>query len=931
MSGLLFIKTLIFAVDTDGGISGFVFDSKTQQPLLGVIVMVKNTGTGTTTDENGYFNVKAVDSKKCVLTFSLLSYKTIDVDMRQMSEPQRIFLDSESTAMDEIVISRRRRNNTETSMISASKVSPLVTSGISAAQISKGSDRTASEAVSRIPGITVIDEKFIIVRGLSPRYNNVWINGLAVPSSETESRAFPVDIIPSSQIENLLVYKSPTPELPGDFSGGFVNITSKEAPDGNHFEFGYTTGVNVKTIAGDFKLNPGSNTDFLGFDTGKRPLQGFPVHLSLVAEPSEITRLTQHGFNNDWRVKQLTPLPDQRLSFMITRQISTGSTLQIGNITAFTYSNTFKSNENVKNARYGIYSAADDKPIYLDDYTDNQFSNDVRMGVLHNWSLSLNPANRIEFKNLFNILGRNRLTERTGIKDMSSMYYIAQTEMLYSSRLTYSGQLSGRHTLNAKQTIRWNAGYAYAGKSEPDRRIVTAMAGIGSMEDIASAVTGNESIKRYFQHLRDNILSASVNFSHSFGTAKTAPTLKAGVYGQYHNRSYKPREFIYRYDRLSYDERQTYLKLPFQEMLDSRYLGYDKVYIDEMTDETHAYSAKVFHTAGYAAIEIPVGWFTVYGGLRVENHNTQLTHDRVSAPEYSLITTQHTTDFDMLPSINLTCRFNDRHQLRFAYGRSVNRPELREISPAVYYDFDLFNEIVGKEDLKTVKIDNVDLRYEFYPTAGEILSFGVFYKHFRNPIEWTFVDMGGSLRYCNENAHKADNLGVEFDMRKRLDFAGIPDLSLVVNAALIKSNVKFRPGEVVSEPDRVMQGQSPYIINTGIFYQNAQYGLSISALYNRIGERITGIGKSYSVDGNINSVVPDSYEMHRNQLDFTVSKTIARIVEIRCSVKDVFSEDVVYKQFPKFQKDGVIHKREQITKRYNPGQSVSIGVSVKLN
>lgn len=320
----------------------------------------------------------------------------------------------------------------------------------------------------------------------------------------------------------------------------------------------------------------------------------------------------------------------------------------------------------------------------------------------------------------------------------------------------------------------------------------------------------------------------------------------------------------------------------------------------------------------------------MYAGARVENHNVKMTRDRADAAGVILISHKTTNDLDVMPSANLTYRFNEKHQLRAAYGRSINRPELREISPSVYYDFDLFSEIGGNENLKTAYIDNADLRYEFYPAHGETVSLGVFYKQFKNPIEWTFIDMGGSLRYMYENANKAEAWGVELDVRKNLGFIGLPNLSLVLNAAWIESNVTFNPGEVVLEPDRPMQGQSPYIVNAGLYYRSERAGLNVSLLYNRIGKRIVGLGKSNSTEPNINTMIPDSYEMPRDMLDFSISKTIGKSVEIRASVRDLLSQDIVYNQFPKFEKDGVVYEREQITRRYDPGQSVSLGVSVKF-
>jgi outer membrane receptor protein involved in Fe transport len=917
-------------------VEGFVYSTKTLEPVVGAAILVKGVGRGAMTGVDGRFLIENLDRDSCSLEIRCLSYKTVEAAylLKETATLLRIGMEDEEQRLDEVVVKGAIRRNTENAMIATIRAQPQVASGMSGAQIAKSPDRVASEVMRRIPGVTIIDDRLIIVRGLSQRYNNAWINGLAAPSTETDSRAFPFDLVPSSQIDHLIVYKSPSPEIPADFSGGFVKIASKNAPDENLVEVSYTTGFNANTVGKDFKKNPGSSTDFLGFDSKRALPDNFPSRLpEAESNPEAVTQLTKEGFNKDWRVKTVAPLPDQRLALTVARRLKTGSGLDVGTITSVNYSNTSATISGMKNARYGIYNILSDKPVYLDNYVDNRYTSDVRVGALHSWSLALSPSHRLEFKNLLNVLGRNRLTERTGIKDMSSLYYRSQTEMQYTSRLTYSGLLAGTHDLSPSQTLGWEAGYSYAGKGEPDRRIVTNQGGIGSLDDIPSAAIGNDNVSRYFQDLRDNSASAALNYKRTFAAGRLQNlALKAGAYGEYRARSYAPREFVYRYEKLSYAERQEYLYLPVEEMLAESYLGADKVYIDETTRKTNAYSADVWHAAGYAAVEIPVDRLTIYAGARIENHHTELTRDQANAPSIKLIDVKRTNDLDLLPSVNLTWRIADRQQVKAAYGRSLNRPEIREMSPAVYFDFDLFNEIGGNENLKTASIHNLDLQYEFYPDHGEIVSLGVFYKRFANPIEWTFIDMGGSLRYCYENAKAAESFGVELDVRKKLDFAGMPNLTVALNAALIKSRVSFTPGEVVTEPDRPMQGQSPYVVNAGLYYQSDKLGLSASLLYNRIGQRIVGLGKLNSTDSHdINSLIPNSYEMPRSLLDFSVGKTIGRRFEIRCSVKDILSENVVYKQFPKFRmEDGSEHEREQITRMYNPGQHFSIGLRMAI-
>jgi outer membrane receptor protein involved in Fe transport len=266
--------------------------------------------------------------------------------------------------------------------------------------------------------------------------------------------------------------------------------------------------------------------------------------------------------------------------------------------------------------------------------------------------------------------------------------------------------------------------------------------------------------------------------------------------------------------------------------------------------------------------------------------------------------------------------------LRIAYGKAINRQEFREVSPSTYYDFDLFSYVRGNMDLKPAYIQNFDLRYEIYPSNGELISLAFFYKRFVNPIEWTYIDAGGTYTFTFENAESANNYGLELDIKKNLDFIGLPDFSLLFNGAVISSKVVF--GENSLERDRPMQGQSPYIVNTGIFYQTER--LNLGLLYNTIGKRIVGIGKSNNNQGgNIDNDIPDMYEMARHVFDLSFGYKFGKRIELSAGIRDLSAQPLVYKQFPKFVDDtGVIRQREQTTKQFKPGQNFSIALKINL-
>lgn len=915
-------------------IFGVIKDAANGEPILGATIIVDGTTLGAVSGVDGEFQIVNAPKDEFKLRVSYVSYKPY------ISEPLTIkngtalefnlSMVEEAHNIETVVVVGRRRISSESGVMSAIKTSALVASGISAAQIARSNDRDASEVIKRVPGISIIDDRFIIVRGLAQRYNNVWINGGAVPSSEADGRAFSFDILPSSQIESMMIVKSPAAENPGDVAGGFIKITTKNMIDKNTMQISLATGINSITHTNAFKINRGGATDFLGFDASKRPLSSdFPSNLNLAKK--DLTYFTRNGFNNDWSLHTMAPAPDIRLSFSLNRGFQTKRGTDVGIVAALGYSSVNKTMLGIENRRYGAFATNIERPEALEDYRDDQYVRENKVNAMYNMSFKLSPKNRIDFRNLFNLSGKNRLTERTGISSNSGVYYVQQTEMLYTSRLSYTGQVAGNHQLDESKgsVLDWNFGYSFANKQEPDRRIVKNMVGYSGQE-IDDIQTYNDKIQRFYQSLNDNVMSGAVDYKRILGSGSFKPELKTGLYGTYRNRAYTPREFIYRYDNLSESERNTYLYLPYEQMMKTEYLGADKVYAEEITQKSNAYTANDLQGAAYVAFNLPWKKFNAYVGARYEYSLMQLTYDKSMSASKELIVTNEYPGGYLLPSANLTYNFSDKHVLRFGYGKTINRPEFREVSPAVYQDFDLMGEVQGNINLKTAEIQNLDLRYEFYPSAGETISLGVFYKSFKNPIEWNFIDMGGTYRYSFDNAKSAVNYGVELDIRKSLAFMGAKNLTLVANATYVKSSVQFNGSDINQERDRAMQGQSPYIINGGFYYESPKLGINASVLYNRIGKRIIGIGKSNSVNGSTDSDIPDSYEMPRNTIDIALAKKLGKMFEIKLAIKDLLSEDIVYKQFPTRVVNGKTEQISQVTKRCNAGSTYTLALNINF-
>lgn len=803
------------------------------------------------------------------------------------------------------------------------KSSPVIVSNVSAQEITKTQDTNAGEVIRRVPGVSLIDDKFVMVRGLSQRYNNVWINGGAVPSSEADSRAFSFDLIPSSQIDNMQIVKTPSPEYPADYTGGFITITTKDIPAENTAELSVGGNWNDITSFSDFKYAKGSGTDFLGFDSGMRGLNG-GINSTLNSIAGNGVDLLNNHLNNDWRVRNMNPVGDLKLSGSLGRRWKLGDR-QLGMIAAFNYSNEYRKYEDMQNNLFGVYDAEKDESNYLRYSVDDQYNHNVRLGAMLNFTLLSSDGNsKYQLKNIFNQIGNDRYTWREGLSAQSDNENSA--EYYYRSRTTYNGQITGKHTFVLDE-LDWSASYSYANRNVPDRRRYLIN---DALEPGVMQLTSPNDISREWTKLDEHIVSAAVNDKHDFKFGSFTPSLKFGVYGEYRTRKYTTRDFIYNWNAASNTLPDGFRQFDLSEMLsDESYFGADRLYLLEEQHMRNNYKGNNYLGAGYFAANIPLGNFNIYAGLRYEYDHMELitnTRDNAESPF------SHNYEYnDLFPSVNTTYKINDKHQLRLSYGKTVNRPEFREVSPSVFYDFDLASNVQGNTDLKPCYIQNVDFRYEFYPSKGELISIAAFYKYFDSPIEWTYTVTGGtSLVYSYMNAQRANNYGIELDIRKDLSFIGLPGFSWSFNGALIKSRVKFEAGS--KEEDRPMQGQSPYLVNTGLFYKNDKLQLDVALLYNRIGKRIIGVGRSEgTTSGNEALRVPDSYEMPRDVIDLSASKKFGNHWELKLSIRDLLAQKVYYKQFADVHySNGTSREVEQITRAYKPGRNIGVSAVYKF-
>lgn len=868
-----------------GVLTGKVRDKVMKESIVGATVMTADRRWGVITDLDGNFSLTLPNGSYDIVV-SCIGFETMEWKGLTVKGEERLDIEMEETVSElgEVIMSAVKLSNTETAVLHEQKESNVAQTAVSAAQISKTQDKDAGEVIRRVPGVSIIDNKFVMVHGLSQRYNNVWINGGAVPSSEADSRAFSFDIIPAGQIDNMTITKSPAPEYPADFSGGFITIATRQTVTERKMALGFGVGYNDESTFRSFS------------------------GLHRYQSKSEMLR---SGIINDWVPRDMKALPSIKLNGNYADSWRMGD-YELGVTSTINFSTGQQRMMDMENSLYGPYDISNDRPVYLRRAIDNQYTTNRQFGTMMNLSLS-SPAkgSRYEWNNLLSIIGKDRYSERWGVNAQPDS--INNMEYFHSSRLTYNTQLRGKHLMGAS-SVDWIVSYSYANRNLPDRRLI-------ERTDRTDYTMGIYRISREFTRLDEHIASASANYQQHISDGLS---LKTGVYGEYRTREYRTRQFQYGWNPEN--------SLPAGWLFDDDIQGNilrpenyapNRLYLYEEVNFMNNYQATQAQGAGYVAADIRWERLKVYAGVRYEYVHQVLglnTRQFEESRKNSIYTYS-----DLFPSINFAYAFNDKHQLRLAYGRSVNRPEFRELSPSVYYDFDLGSSVMGNYDLKEAMVDNVDLRWEWYPRSGELISIALFYKHFSYPIEWTYTIAGGTdLVYSYINAHGANNYGIEVDMRKNLDFIGMPRLSMSLNVSLINSKVQFAEGS--NDIDRPMQGQSPYIVNAGFFYQHDKKGVTAALMYNVIGKRIIGVGNRYgaAADGTSRNI-PNSYEMPRHQVDLTMGKRLG-YWQLTAAVRDLLAQPVVFQQMEEIVSAGHKHTVKEVNRKYHPGRNFNITI-----
>ena len=895
-----------------GVVRGIIKDGKTKEALIGCTVQIGGTQLGTTTDVEGAFTLPAVPAGTHTIVISYISYQTKTIPNVRVESGNTTAidteLDEEGKSLQEVVVRANRATNTEIAVITEIKQLKPMAVGISAQQIQKSQDRDAAAAIRRVPGVSIVDNRFVLIRGLAARYNSVLINDVITPSTEVDTRSFSFDLLPSNIIDRMIVYKSGSAELPGDFAGGIIKVYTKRRPDQNFLDAGLTVGYRANTTLQTAQTQSRSGLNAVGLWGADQRLPGSFPKRSAEFDVLNPAQRAAYGrlLPNTWGIKDVSVMPDIRFALNTGRRFDIGN-VRVSNLTSINYAMT----NQLANVDFRLYDNGTVANSIASRYNDVNYARSTRLGILHNWSARFSPAFNLEWKTLFNQLSTTETVIRTG-QDIANGNDVRSYSERFENRSILTTQLAGEHTLNQSTKINWVGSFGYTGRWEPDWKRVRYLRALNSSENFLIATPNDPTpseVGRFYSTLHEYVVSGVVNGEHAFGnpTDHEPNRIKFGVYGERKNRDYAARFYGYLGNSLAVKQRDINTAFDLTNVNGQTGESGGFTLLDG-TRDLDSYRGFNNYVAGYVSGDLsfgPKASLTI--GFRGE-YNEQIVKATVQTIDRTLVSNKI---FSPLPSVNFTYKLSERTNFRLAYSSSVNRPELRELAPFRYYDFNLLADIQGNTKLTTATIQNVDAKWEFYPTPNELISVTGFYKQFKNPIEAFLLLQGNGLAYTFFNSQSAQNYGVEIEVRKGFANASgifLQNLSVVGNLSLIKSAITV--GDVVTAPDlsgeiqqyrgvtdakRPLAGQSPYLLNLGAYYADPKSGWQGNILYNVFGQRIFTVG-------NIQN--PTVYEMPRHVVDLNLTKQFNKKLELRLGVQDILNQYVRFAQ--DFNRDGKI-------------------------
>ncbi len=871
-----------------GRVAGRVV-SEEGAPIESVKVFVRAYDIEGTTDEDGRWSLE-VPVGEHGIAFVHPDYTSVDRNVTVTEEGTTVDdteLVSSAVALDDFTVVAPRIEGSTVDLLEERRDADSVTEVIGAEEMSKTGASSAADAVTRVTGITVVGGKYVFVRGLGDRYSSTLLNGANLPSPEPEKRIVPLDLFPTDLLEAVLVQKTFSPDMPGEFGGGVVSLRTRTFPENFQANLGVSMKVDTRSTFREGLDSPGGTLDFLGVDDGSRRMPADLREASEEAPLKEADRFGSGGYSAEELEAFGEMLPNSWA--LQTRKLPPGLGLQAsvgdgGNLLGarsgyrlgLTYDH--ETDHEVRQQNYYVVGAGGELER-SNSYRFTTTNDNVVLGGIFTTGLEWSETDRIVLTSLFDRVSdaEDRVYEGFN-RDVDAD--IRVTRYRWLERQLLFEQLKGEHEVFGLG-LDWHYVFSRATRLEPDRRETRYDLRPNGRYELSDRPEGNS---RVFSKLADNAhdVAASVDVPFSLGAME--PVVSVGGNAVFKDRGVDTRRFKY-----FGDVDPDLLALPPEELFVPENIGDGRFQFLEITRPTDNYEASQTIFAGWVDSKWPLlHWLEVGVGARLESSDQVVRTFELFNPSGTPVEARLQT-LDVLPAAFATIDLTNDQKLRFAGSRTASRPDFRELSPQLFNDVTGGLAVQGNPDLERALITHADVRWEWYLSDGETLSVGAFYKHFQAPIESIIVPGAQQLKTF-ENAEGARNLGVEFEARKEFGFFGdaFRDFWFAGNVSLIDSKIRLDPTTgIQTSTERPLQGQSPWVANAQLGYDNVDAGTSLAVLFNIVGPRITEVGALGA---------PDIYEESVPVLDVVYRQKLVGPLKLGVKAKNLIDPEVLFTQ-----------------------------------
>ncbi len=928
---ILLMNLVTFAFEGSGIIRGTIIDADTGEPVMSANIIVVGTTLGTVSDFDGNFslNIKEgiYDIKISALGYTTITVEKIEV-VSQKVNALDISLKPANEQLEEIVITSTKRKNSASALLIMQKKSVKLLDGISAESFNKTGDSNVAGALKRVTGVSIQDGKYVFVRGLSDRYTKTTLNGVTIPGLDPDKNTVQMDLFPTNLVDNIVVYKTFTPDLDGDFTGGLVNITTKDFPRSKTLEIGiglgYTNGMNFNK---DFVLYQKGSNDWIGFGNNTRQL-GFSNNTYIPDESLNDPRLTEltNSFSKELGVtKGANSFLDQNFNIGFGNQYQKEK-YTLGINFAVNYANSYKYYDDVIQGVYfkdadNTINRLDKRIMTIGDFGENNVI----------WSALVGTAFKFE-KSKYALSFFHSQNGNGQAADYISQDFDETNAILYIDAIQYTQRsvtnviAKGTHYVKDNDfVIDWKISPSLATILEPDVRSTKLSYDIAT-DTFDLQLGDGAAIDRFYRSLNEKALASKIDALYKI---KDENKIRVGISNTYKNRDYEILNF--RFEKTT--DFDSFTENPNDILIDSNIWNattQSGMYVKGIQNLNNTYKAVSNVLAFYAMDEMKISnkLKTIFGA-RLENATIDYDGYYNNIPFKERV---H-DELVILPSLNFIYTINDNINFRFSYSQTVARPSFKEKSNAHIQDPVSQNNFIGNLNLKETNINNVDIRWENFFKRGQMISISGFYKHFKNPIELVPFQLSpNSIQPKNTN--EAIVFGAEFDAKKNLTNENAKyQVAVGTNVSYILSRVNTkevivdisgkteyelrqenaRIGEKI-DTYRTMQGQSPYIINASVNVNRDNFDATLS--YNVQGDKLVIVGSG---------IVPDVFENSFNSLNFKGSYKFGDDGKYKLSVS---FRNILNDNF--FQYFESYNASDEIYRQYSIRQNFSLSFSYKL-